>query len=257
MNMHDNIFRLIIRYSELKKKALADKRQNDLNSIKYLLKKYSPFLEKLKEVDKNEAPHYNLFQVLNIQFLEARVHTPFLTNLLDVQGSHSQGPMFLYQFLKTIFQNNSKLPNSFIKDYFLIKSEFKTSQGVIDIVINYRHPRKEDQFIVIIENKVYAPDQETQILRYYNYATKTLKYNDSQISIVYLKPYKRLPSEYSLPSDVRNKLIEKGVLKLIGYTPEIINWLKECVNDIKSEKLKQSITQYIDNLKDFPYEEVE
>jgi hypothetical protein len=83
----------------------------------------------------------------------------------------------------------------------------------------------------------------------------TLGLANSNITIIYLKPYKQIPTEYSLSSELRDKLIQTGVIKLMGYKPTIKEWLLSCIEQIQSQKLIQTIIQYIDNLNDFPYEE--
>lgn len=252
-----NIKELLEKYScvntEVKKNVISNKIEN----IHELLRRYMPFLAEIKEAHRIEAPHYNLFKILQIDHLEAKVHTPFLKNLLDINGSHSQSDLFFDSFLENVIRKNEELFHNLKKENIQVKSEYKTSKGIIDILIRYRHSIKNLNFVIIIENKLYAGDQSDQLNRYYSYAKQDLKLLDEQIFLIYLKPQKSTPSEVSIESKLRNSLEQKGVFKSIGYNPDIVNWLTLCNSKIISQKLKQTIIQYIDIINNFPYEKDE
>lgn len=223
-------------------------------NIKELLERFIPLQSRVLENNKNETPYYNVFKVLRIEYLEARVHTPFLSDLLNPRGLHSQGRIFLDSFLKLISPEKSNL-----LEYELgnieIKTEHKTSQGIIDILIFHRNSIQQKRFLIIIENKIFACDQENQIERYYKYALNDLKIPKEQILLVYLKPNRDSPTEFSINKDLQIDLVENGLLKLLGYNPDVSTMLLECNENIKSQKLKQTIIQYVDILKEFNYEE--
>ncbi|HEY8689638.1 MAG TPA: PD-(D/E)XK nuclease family protein [Chitinophagaceae bacterium] len=225
----------------------------NIDHIKELLNRFIPVQVRVQENNKNETPYYNVFKVLRIEYLEARVHTPFLADLLNPRGLHSQGQIFLDSFLKLV--SPEKKWTEYEKENIEIKTEHKTSQGVIDILIFHRNQIKQKRFLIIIENKIFACDQENQIERYYNYALKDLKIPKEQILLVYLKPTRDSPTEFSISGKLKNELDKNGLLKLLGYSPDISAMLLECNESINSQKLKQTIIQYIDILKEFNYGE--
>ena len=47
------------------------------------------------EHDRCVAPDFNFFRVMRIHSRENRTHSALLANLLDPNGSHGQGPLFL------------------------------------------------------------------------------------------------------------------------------------------------------------------
>ncbi len=219
-------------------------------NIKELLERFIPLQSKVLEYNKDETPYYNVFKVLRIEYLEARVHTPFLSDLLNPRGLHSQGRIFLDSFLKLISYEKPNLLEYELEN-IEIKTEHKTSQGIIDILIFHRSQNRQKRFLIIIENKIYAPDQKNQIERYYNYALNDLKIPKELIFLVYLKPNKSSPTITSISEELQIDLVKNGLLKLLGYNPDISKMLLECNEHLKSQKLKQTIIQYVDILKEF------
>ena len=65
------------------------------------------------------------------------------------------------------------------------------------------------------------------------------------------------PSEMSISTQLREQLLSQNTLKTIGYNPHIKNWLTLCSTKIESEKLKQTIVQYIELIKQITYEEAD
>ncbi len=246
--MSDTIKNLLLKYQEIKSLPIGS--AVNINQIKNLLEKVNPLLIKIKAENRISTPHYNFFRILKIGYLEAKVHTPFLVNLLSPDGTHDQGRLFLDAFLKLISENNERFIN-YLPANIQIKAEHKTSKGIIDIIISHRHPKADKSFLIIIENKIFAGDQENQIERYYYHALDELKLSEDQITIVYLTPRQFSPSEYSINLQLMDKLKSQGQLKLLGYNSDILTMLSKCNQQVVSEKLRQTINQYLEILNDF------
>lgn len=242
---------LLNRFNSLKKSEVIEM-SNNVQDIKELIQKFTPFLEQIKEEERRETPHYNIFKVLKIEYLEASVHTPFLADLLNPRGNHSQGELFLDAFFRIIADKKLAFLNI---DYnnIQIKNEYFTTKGIIDILILNNDVDSTNRFVVIIENKIFASDQEDQLKRYYDYALNDLKLSEEQIKIIYLKPSKGIPSSRSLSEDDFHYLVDRGILKLLGYNPDILHMLFTCNKKVVSEKLRQTIFQYIEVIKEFNY----
>ena len=114
-----------------------------------------------------DAPSHNLIRFLGFQRKEVAFHSPFLCDLLNPNGTHDQGTVFLQGFLQLL---NSRARSSASKwDYqwrdvdtseaaqWLVLAE----RGKIDISIRNR----SEGVLIFIENKIGAAEQCRQITR--------------------------------------------------------------------------------------------
>ena len=106
-------------------------------------------------------PNLNVWEAVNLARSELK-HCSFLRWLLDPRGSHYQGNLFLKRFIE---RYSERLPNV-RKDelsFCNVKSEDSYSDaGRVDISITGR------SFIIVIEAKIDAGEQEKQLSRYRN-----------------------------------------------------------------------------------------
>ena len=106
---------------------------------------------------------------------------------------------------------------------------------------------------IILENKVYAKDQPTQIARYIK-AIKKEGAEDEDIYVLYLHPDRELPKENSLGGYKLNqdntKLEKDGSsikFKVISYDKEILKWIDRCKNEVSNlTDLNVFLSQYKD-----------
>lgn len=132
---------------------------------------------------------YNVFQVLGIQEKEV-VMCRFLADLLDPQGDHGCGVLFLKTFVRDVLKIKSM--SDLLLMHTVVTKEYVTDHDRrIDIVI-----RNADYFIPV-EVKIYAGEQQGQCFDYFKYAKNA--------PIVYLTPFGTPPSEYS-----RKEKMERG-----------------------------------------------
>ncbi len=219
-----------------------------------LINNFKPFLLEIKEEKKNNAFSYNIFSVLKIEFYEAKVHTPFLANLLDIGGSHCQGDLFYKSFIKQVApQNKMDLFLSYDPDYLscILEQRFNNSQP--DILIIHKPTDENKRFAIIVENKINAGDQPKQLERYYNDVLKGTEYNftDEQILIIYLTPNPTEPTETSILEEEKKRLIADNVLICVSYVDDIKDWLLETKKEIKATRLTNILEHYIDLIKTF------
>ena len=166
---------------------------------------------------------------------EVRLHSAFIAELLNPNGSHGLSNSFLQAFLERF-----GLPSNYVKEAKSkiternIGRKTKTEGGRIDIII------EDGNHAVIIENKIYAEDQENQLLRYNNYGKKKFP---NGFELVYLTLDGVEPDKKSLD----NKEI---LFKQKSYKKDIVEWLDECVELAKEKPLvKAVIIQYKDLIK--------
>ena len=110
-----------------------------------------------------------------------------LSDLLNPEGAHGCGTLFLKSFLEKVL-NKRQLNDTSLSHTDIIKEIVIDSERRIDIVI------KNTCFFIPIEVKIYASEQNGQCYDYYEYA-KTV---DSNASIVYLTLFGNMPSLYRI-----------------------------------------------------------
>ena len=199
--------------------------QHLLDSVASINKRYAEVQKAYEE----SGVRYNIFDVLGLKSSEVRLHSSILASLFDSK-EHGAGNAFLKAFLKI---RKLDLPNDFMtsgpvrvetEKYLGPKTE--TRGGRIDLYLS------DGKDCLVIENKIYAGDQEHQLLRYHNEAPTA--------KLVYLTLVGNDPSEVSLGG-----LPPKSVTCL-SYQYDIVVWLEECVRIAANlPYIRETINQYI------------
>jgi hypothetical protein len=136
------------------------------------LKKHWAELRKEQQNRERVDLPYNVFRLLRLERKEDDLHSPFLRDLLDPDGSHGQGLLFLRSFLDLLAKKLTATGVSSLSDihrHFVDPSNreewcVRTERDRINISI--RNHRAE--LIISIENKIDAGEQEKQLCRYRN-----------------------------------------------------------------------------------------
>ena len=134
---------------------------SDLKTIEQLLNEVQTISESYERVAKATGENFNIFSVLNLETNEVTTHSRFIAEMLNPNGSHGQENEFLELF--TTMFSNLELKTSEAK----VKTEHSFNNGRIDIIV-----RDSFNNAIIIENKIYAEEQEKQISRYIEYISK-------------------------------------------------------------------------------------
>jgi PD-(D/E)XK nuclease superfamily len=115
---------------------------------------------------------FNVFSTLLKESDEVRLHARFLHCLLDPQGSHDCGSLFLKLFLQTLrdlqpIDHKGELVKSAIpideRPWTVFKEASRAKHGQIDLLL------ESPGFAIAIENKIYAGEQSEQLERYSKY----------------------------------------------------------------------------------------
>lgn len=198
-------------------------------------------LEKIEQAAATEASDtryaFNIFSLLRRDDEEVGLHSKFLAELLSPTGSHGIGAfqqLFINQVLNPAVEGQAwaRAPLCSSKYYDCYTEVPIKNFGRIDIVL------KNEDTIIVIENKIHACDQEKQLQRYYE-ACKNMGYASENIYILYLNKYGDSVSAYG-----------KGNLKdidfaQISYKEDIANWLEACVTEAKFySHIEQTLLQY-------------
>ncbi len=141
--------------------------------------------------DQNEK--FNIFTALHKKHDERRLHSRFLAVLLNPEGSHGLGHIFLAHFLE-----RQEISFDYSRAIVFPKEHDYREYAHIDILIL----NKRSQQAIIIENKIYARDSNTssggQLERYYRYVCDEQHIPDAGISIFYLTLDGHTPSDESI-----------------------------------------------------------
>ena len=183
---------------------------------------------------------YNIFTLFHGFSDEVNLHSNFIASLLDPNGDHYKSDLFLKLFLETCGIDDFSIDTSRVTVF----KEFKH----IDIYIS------DGKKHIILENKVYAKDQPTQIARYIKAIQKEgVKESDSvkdeDICVLYLHPDGKLPDDQSF-GDYHAKLLGENPsikFKVISYSKEILEWIDRCKNEVSNiTDLNVFLSQYKD-----------
>ena len=204
--------------------------------------------QELQEERHRKGENYNLFSILNIERYELK-HSALIANLLDPKGSHGCGDAFLRAFFEIALKERAylfedcTLPHS-DTEYYTGPIAGDTG-GRIDILV------KSSRYGLIIENKIYAGDQDKQLTRYDNYGRET--FGADGYLLVYLTLY---GCDASKESTATKSAEEVGYLRL-SYAEDILRWLEQCVRLADNKPLvRESLNQYIRTIKQLTYQDM-
>lgn len=161
--------------------------EKEVQNLQHLLSHISIIRKKYDEIAEITGENFNVFRVLGLTSNEVRTHSAFIAELLNPKGSHGCIDTFLKLFnerlrssineqIKESSENNNILLdridkfsssdkcNAFVEYYIGQINEDSTIGGRIDILL-----RDQNNLEIIIENKIYAYEQDNQLIRYYNY----------------------------------------------------------------------------------------
>ena len=170
---------------------------------------------------------FSLFSILDRETDEVQTHSAILCELLNLAGTHRQGAVFLRAFVKR-----------FVKRFHLDEAEVETARvrreetiakgSRADILI------ETSEAMVVIENKIYAPDQPAQLERYHAYADKWAK-----SEVFYLTLHGEEPSSDSLGALPSEKVT------CISYETDVLEWLDDCVKEVaRVPQIREILVHY-------------
>lgn len=213
--------------------------------------------QELQEERHRKGENYNLFSILNIERYELK-HSALIANLLDPKGSHGCGDAFLRAFFEIALKGtaypfeSSTPPQSYTEHY--TGPIVGDTGGRIDILVESKsssYGLKNSRYGLIIENKIYAGDQDKQLTRYDNYGKET--FGAGGYLLVYLTLY---GYDASKESTATKSAEEVGYLRL-SYAEDILRWLEQCVRLADNKPLvRESLNQYIRTIKQLTYQDM-
>lgn len=211
-----------------------------------LLKEVCKIFRKYNEQEHASGEYYNIFQVIDMPSNETAVHSAFIADLLNPRGRHRMGDKFLRLFLgMPVFKGfDFQTSGSFVYREKYIGEVTEYTGGRIDILVRESFSNKS----IIIENKIYASDQDNQIRRYYNYA-KDLK---TEFKLIHLSLFGNIHGEDKTTGNDKydEKLISGNHYITLSYEKDILEWLEKCMNEVIGKPMiREAINHYINLIK--------
>ena len=205
----------------------------EITKIKATLTHLKELRDRSIEISNLKGENFNIFSILGLERKENQTHSAFLGELLNPQGKHNMGNIFLTHFVNSLIKESASKINLqtatvHLEHYISTVDMDNSTGGRIDIFIT------DGQRHISIENKIYAKDQDKQLERYYNY-------NKGYNSILYLTLLGNEPTKES-----KGELVSGKDYICISYRKHIINWLELCLKEAADLPiLRESIKQYI------------
>jgi hypothetical protein len=244
-----NIEALICEYDAVKLNFQQERIAEDIPKYNTLLDDFTVMKKEYHSWNRTKAERYNIFHILNIRHGETKTHTPYLINLINPKGSHAHGLIFFNLFINAIAPESKKHLYKDLKISNLrVKEEKSTEDGRLDIFIESFGLK--ERFVIVIENKINAGDQDKQLERYYNHCRKS-GYTDDNILLIYLTKCGKEASDSSMSFLERERLKKANVLVNMSYRTDIKKALKTYIKQLDSSKVKFIAKQYLDIIKTF------
>lgn len=213
-----------------------------MNEIQSLFDKIYLLNQDYKRQEDEKGESYNLFKVIDMTSNETSVHSAFLADLLNPKGLHHMGDTFLRLFTDEFLNGMSfSTETAVVEREKYIGPVTATTGGRLDIIVT-----DADKKAIIIENKIYASDQENQLIRYHNYAEK----NTSEHKLFYLSLDGTVHDEDKTAKHDNKELIEEEHYFTISYESDILKWLEQCREKVVDKPLiREGISHYINLIK--------
>ncbi len=226
------------------------------DNLQHLLEKVALINTKYEDIAKITGENFNVFEILGKKEHE-NSHSMFLVELLNPKGSHSLGSTFLKLFYEQLIKQlipdfNCESAIVEIEKHIANKNQIEKDNdpsGRMDIIMKDKYSN-----VIVIENKIWAPDQAEQLVRYSDYC-KEQKF--PKFMILYLKPFGGNASEESTTNKEKSKKLksnwevsiennETPDYYCISYSTDILKWLEVCIEKTTNHPLlRETINQYL------------
>ena len=174
-----------------------------------------------KEISNAKGENFNVFKLCGVYHYE-NAHSDIIAEFLNPKGSHGCGSDFFQAFCKITGLDFFKYGNA------EIIREHWTDEGRPDILIRAGKNK------IVIENKIYAKEQEDQLQRYRDWLNKNSG-DKENAPLLFLTLNGRQSSDEKV----------HGQYTPMSYKEHIVPWLTECIR-IAAEKpfVRESLLQY-------------
>lgn len=214
----------------------------------------SEFIRKIEKIDVSSYNQFNWFKVMYKMTEERSLHSRMIAFLLNPEGSHNQGTLFL----KLFFEEFGILDFDLDQVKVYPEEDKKKEEDNIDILLTNANKQA-----IIIENKIFADDSNKdnlleeengkcshkyQIPRYY-YKMKCKGFTVTHIYYLTVKHNKPFFFD-DFPLEVRQ------LVQFKDYIQSILNWIGKClaiypkddVFKVGLQQYKQATTEFLNDM---------
>ena len=197
-----------------------------MSAIEELLKKVYDTTQSIPVYHSKTS--YNLFETLEISGKEVLM-CRFLADLLNPEGSHGCGILFLKTFLEEVLQEK-RMPDSLLSHTIVTKEYVIDKDRRIDLVI------QNADFFIPMEVKIYAGEQEGQCFDYFEHAKNS--------KMVYLTRFGDTPSLYSRKQRGGSGILSLSQIQCISWSEDISGWLDRRLGSLP-QPVEEAVQQYL------------
>ena len=154
----------------------------------------------------------------------------FLADLLNPEGDHGCGILFLKTFLEEVLQEK-RMSDSLLAHTIITKEYVIDKERRIDLVI------RNADFFIPMEVKIYAGEQEGQCFDYFERA--------KNFKMVYLTRFGNQPSLYSRKQRSGNGILPLSQIRCISWSKDVCDWLERRLGNLP-RPIEEAVLQYLD-----------
>ena len=213
--------------------------ENMTEAVQKLLNNVGKISDKHETMAKATGGNFNIFEITEISRAEVYM-CKILYELLNPEGRHYQGNVYLKLFFETIKKNHGDKFNLKTPDNAkVLKEECIEGLKRIDITID----DIENRQYLPIEVKIDAQDQKNQCRDYFNKTKRSYEQKENA-RLCYLTKEGHLPTEESL-GDLPES--EKEQIIAISWKKDILEWISSCIahpNTVAKAPIREILIQY-------------
>jgi len=206
-----------------------------MNRLAYVLEKIKSINDKYNEIDKINGVNFNIFSILDMERKEVKTHSNFIYELLNSNGLHGKGDIFLKLFFQEVLNLDYDIET---RVQPVIQEDSTTENRRIDFTISTKN------YEIGIEIKIDAKDQKHQLYDYSKEIDERVKKSKKSAELHYLTLDGKEPSIESVSKN--GDTLNSSKYKRISFKLEIINWIKECIKESATNTtVREALIQYL------------
>lgn len=209
-----------------------------LDDFKNRLLKLNEEIIKVEEKSRKKGDKFNIFSILGIQRKEVETHSFLLYDLINPNGSHYQGDLYLRIFLKEIlkekddFKIYNLLDNA--KNIKVDRETFISGKGIKNGFIDFTI--EIDKYYIAIEMKIDSKENGNQLD---NYKAFLDSIPNKEKRLYYLTLFGDEADKSKIEEDEKNGYIR------ISFLQDISNFIEKSIEESKNLPIiRESLIQY-------------
>lgn len=204
-----------------------------MDEIEKLLREVNWIIQSNKLEVANTEDSFNMFSICGVNHYE-NTHSSIIAELLDPKGSHQLGHKFFEAFISLLIKLELLAPEyTYSYQDINVAREYATTFGRLDILIT-----NAEGDAILLENKIYAGEQDKQLVRYHTFGTNKF---GSRFKLIYLTLF---------GDDSNQEGLSKSDYLSVSYSEIILQWLDRCIEiAVRSPIVRETLIQYSNHLK--------